>query len=301
MPSPREERRESQAPYYPVSSDPNAPETEPLTGPTSDATNDNGAMGNEEQMFVKPEARRGDQTALIAAIVSAGVLVLFTWAIVFYNDPIALGWFSYHPMLQTLAIFAFTIGILSLQPTSQPRTKAAGLKRHQLAMILGLISIVLGTSAMLYTKASHNAPHFTTWHGLFGIISFVWLIAQFSIGAASVWFDGKLFGGGMRAKLVYKYHRHVFADPSLTLARHVTFSLALVQIITNRSNLGLYRLSGYIIIPLTLLTVNFAGAYADWVIGGSAYIVRLIAYTIAPVVLLVALYVRVRPSKMKFF
>lgn len=71
MPSPHEERRESQAPYYPVSTDPNAPETEPLTGPTSDATTDNGAMGNEEQLFVKSEARRGDQTALIAAIVSS--------------------------------------------------------------------------------------------------------------------------------------------------------------------------------------------------------------------------------------
>lgn|SRR6266404_905180 len=57
-------------------------------------------------------------------------------------------------------------GILTLQRTSLPKTKAAGLKRHQIAMMTGYLSILLGSSAMWYYKESHHAPHITTWHGV---------------------------------------------------------------------------------------------------------------------------------------
>lgn len=56
--------------------------------------------------------------------------------------------------------------ILTLQPTSQPMTKAAGLQRHQIAVLVGLPSILLGTLAMWTYKASHGAPHITTWHAV---------------------------------------------------------------------------------------------------------------------------------------
>lgn len=58
-------------------------------------------------------------------------------------------------------------GILTLQPTSQAKTKAAGLTRHQLAMMaLGVPAISLGTLAIVRRKALHESPHFTTWHGV---------------------------------------------------------------------------------------------------------------------------------------
>ena len=62
------------------------------------------------------------------------------------------------------ALFA---GILTLQPTSQARTKAAGLTRLQLAMLaLGLPAIALGTLAIVWSKFLGSRPHFTTWHGV---------------------------------------------------------------------------------------------------------------------------------------
>jgi cytochrome b-561 domain-containing protein 2 len=42
-----------------------------------------------------------------------------------------------------------------------------------------------------------------------GLLAFVWILFQASVGAGSVWFDGKLFGGGMKAKAIWKYHRLV--------------------------------------------------------------------------------------------
>ncbi|THH13615.1 hypothetical protein EW146_g6631 [Bondarzewia mesenterica] len=246
-------------------------------------------MGNEEQL-IKPEGRRGDGIALYAAMTAAATFTTMTWLIVLSNNPTALGWFAFHPTLQSLAIFSFTLGetilynprqapeltwrfgdpspgILTLQPTSQPATKAAGLQRHQIAMIFGLPTIVLGALSIIWNKSVHDAPHFTTWHGVFGLLSLTWLVVQFSFGAASVWFDGAALGGGLKAKRLWKYH----------------------------------RLSGYILLPLVFVTANFGGAWSTWTTSSSAHGVRLIAYTIAPLVILTSLYIRLRPSKMKFF
>lgn len=97
------------------------------------------------------------------------------------------GWFTWHPLLQTLGIGMFTygkssleapsinhnvpihgiLGIITLQPTSQPKTKAAGLLRHQLAMVtLGFPTLILGTLAVVYHKYLKDGPHFTSWHGV---------------------------------------------------------------------------------------------------------------------------------------
>ena len=50
---------------------------------------------------------------------------------------------------------------------SQAKTKAAGLTRHQLAMMaLGVPAISLGTLAIVWRKSLKESPHFTTWHGV---------------------------------------------------------------------------------------------------------------------------------------
>jgi len=41
----------------------------------------------------------------------------------------------------------------------------------------------------------------------FGLVAVIWIVLQISVGAGSVWFGGTLFGGGAKAKAIYKYHR----------------------------------------------------------------------------------------------
>lgn len=196
------------------------------------------------------------------------MFVVSTWAIVLTNNPTSLGLFFFHPILQSLSIAVFIYGILTLQPTSQAKTKAAGLTRHQLAMMgLGVPAIFLGTLAIVRRKALHESPHFTSWHGTLGIISMSWLVIQVVAGGGSVWFGGRLFGGNPKAKLVWKYH----------------------------------RLSGYLLFPFFLLVAHLGGAWSDWSTGASAYFVRLLAFTISPIVLLGAILVRLRTSKMQLW
>lgn len=64
-------------------------------------------------------------------------------------------------------ILILLVGILTLQPTSKPKTKAAGLTRHQLAMfVLGYPAVLLAFSAIWYNKYRGGHEHFTTWHGV---------------------------------------------------------------------------------------------------------------------------------------
>ncbi|KIM87605.1 hypothetical protein PILCRDRAFT_284994 [Piloderma croceum F 1598] len=223
-------------------------------------------MGQEEHQL-KPEARKGDTLAKYAALISLLVFLITTWVVVLSNDPKSLGWFTFHPPLQSLSLCFFTYGILTLQPSSQPQTKKAGLARHQVAMLLlGFPAIAVGTSAMIYNKYAHGAPHFTSWHGIFGLVATIWLVLQIVVGGGSVWYGGIVFGGGAKAKAAYKYH----------------------------------RLSGYILLPWLLITVHLAGAWSEWMVGHTAFATSLIAYTIAPAIVLISVYARMRSSKMRF-
>ncbi|KAF9464644.1 hypothetical protein BDZ94DRAFT_1190991 [Collybia nuda] len=222
-------------------------------------------MGQEEQ-FLKPEGRKGDDAAKFIALTAAGFLTVITWAGVFMNNPKHFGWFALHPLLQTLSIFFFTYGILTLQPTSQPQTKSAGLARHQAAiMFVGFPSILIGSLAVMYHKELTGKEHGTTWHATFGTIVFLWLLFQVVIGGGSVWFNGAAFGGG-KAKAIWKYH----------------------------------RLSGYLLFPILLFTIHLGGGWSNWGNTNVGKAPRILAYNVAPVLIVAAVYVRVRGSKMQF-
>jgi len=216
---------------------------------------------------VQREGRKWDKVGLIVTLVGLGVFLVGTWLLVFLNNFKAWGLFAGHPPLQTLAIACFTIGILTLQPTSQPKSKKAGLSRHQLIMLgLGFPSIVVGTALIFCNKIITEHGHFTTWHATFGLIAFVWMIVQILLGGLSVWFNGRAFGGNPKAKGVWKYH----------------------------------RASGYLLLPMFLMTAAIGGNYSDWAAGQARVGVRVLLYTIAPIAILLGLWSRVRLSKMNF-
>jgi len=220
-----------------------------------------------EEPMPASEYRKGDKNAAIVAYVGVSILAFVTWVLVLASDPVSLGWYAFHPTCQTLAIVLFTFGVLTLQPTSQPKTKAAGLARHQLIMLgLAFPIISFGTWAIIHNKNLRDAAHFKTWHGTFGIITYAWIVGQIAIGAGSVWAGGTLFGGGMRAKAVWKYH----------------------------------RLSGYVFLFFLFATVNLGGMFSKWAVSNAPTVLRILVYTLAPCAILGSVYLRVRTSKMKF-
>jgi len=220
-----------------------------------------------EMQTIRPEGRKGDSLGLALVVGGCTLLVVGTWIAILSNDPGSLGLFAFHPPLQTAAVALFAFGILTLQATSQPKTKEAGLNRHQL-IILGLAfpCITVGTLIMIWNKNLHEAPHFTTWHATFGILAVAWMFIQMFLGAGSVWYGGVLFGGGAKAKSIWKYH----------------------------------RLSGYLLFPFFLITIMIGGGWSDWTTASMATIARVFTFGIAPAAILIGLWSRARTSKMKF-
>ncbi|KAF7338642.1 Cytochrome b561 domain-containing protein [Mycena venus] len=196
------------------------------------------------------------------------VFTTVTWVIILVNNPFNAGWFAFHPPLQSLSIALLVYGIMTLQPTSQPKTKAAGLARHQYAILFAAFPIIFfGTFAIMYNKYVHGAIHFRSWHGKLGIVAMGWIFIQVLLGGGSVWFGGAAFGGGSKAKAIWKYH----------------------------------RLSGYVLFMLLMLTAHIGGAWSNWGIKYSPWSMRVLAYGASLLACITGLYIRVRPSKMRFY
>lgn len=101
------------------------------------------------------------------------------------------------------------LGIVPVQPpTPGAAVRESRLDAHQ-AVLLGLAipAMLVGTSFMWYNKEYNKAEHITTWHAVFGCITLTWAFLQAAIGGASVWAGGWVFGGGAKARAMYKWHR----------------------------------------------------------------------------------------------
>jgi cytochrome b-561 domain-containing protein 2 len=112
-------------------------------------------------------------------------------------------------------------------------------------------------SSILYNKHIHHAPHFVSAHGKMGLAIISWLLIQALIGLVASSLAPKY---GEKATRFYKYH----------------------------------RLSGYVLLPLVLITAHLGGAYSDWAVGHSQLWQRVVAFDIGLGLIGVGVVMRVR-------
>jgi hypothetical protein len=140
---------------------------------------------------------------------------------------------------------------------------------------------------------------------MFGITSVVWMVFQVLIGGGSVWFEGAAFGGGMKAKSLWKYHRCV----------------RLADCLTNKTNKGtplVYRDTSFFqcYLPPLILVVHgqtgcrttqymaFVLLHTQWHLQSFSELCILGSGNIHTILSLDAhlgSYIRTRLSKMRFF
>lgn len=95
------------------------------------------------------------------------MVVIYTWYIVYTAYPFNKSLLIAHPPLQTAAVLAFTMGILTLQPTLSASSKAAGRTRHQLYQLgLGVPLLLAGSLAMIVHKEQKGWSHFQSTHAV---------------------------------------------------------------------------------------------------------------------------------------
>lgn len=115
--------------------------------------------------------------------------------------------FSWHPFLMTLAFsFFMTEAILLFSPHGSPirrfphKTKG---RVHWILQCLCVSCAVLGLTAIFYNKHLNGKPHFTSWHGLLGLLTVCVVLLQ-SLAAVPLIYHS-LAKGWSLAKLK-RYH-----------------------------------------------------------------------------------------------
>ncbi|KAA0712011.1 Cytochrome b561 domain-containing protein 2 [Triplophysa tibetana] len=115
--------------------------------------------------------------------------------------------FSWHPFLMSLAFsFFMTEAILLFNPHSSPVGKLKHKTKGRLHWILQCLCVfcaIVGLIAIAYNKNLNEKPHFTSWHGLIGLVTVIVVVLQ-SLGALSLLYP-KLAKGWSLAKLK-RYH-----------------------------------------------------------------------------------------------
>lgn len=109
-------------------------------------------------------------------MVAHAVVVLFIAFIVYTAWP-GSSLFSWHPTLMTLAFVGCMFeGLLAFNPESSLFFGAARQTKvlfHQVCQICAVVLSLAGFAVIYYNKTLNDKPHFTTWHGFFGIITII--------------------------------------------------------------------------------------------------------------------------------
>lgn len=169
---------------------------------------------------------------------------------------------SFHPLANSLGLLFLVNAILLLQPTHTHAQKIEGTRSHSILNVLSVASFLTGAIFIWINKKNHNAPHFQSVHGKFGLITVSLLFLQLIIGLLQFYFPN-LLGGEAKAKRLYKWHRAF----------------------------------GYLISALVIATVTL-GTQTDWFLG-KVHVLWI--WIVFDILIIVGLVPRIKPSKMKLF
>ncbi|XP_036387976.1 cytochrome b561 domain-containing protein 2 [Megalops cyprinoides] len=115
--------------------------------------------------------------------------------------------FSWHPLLMTLAFSLFmTEALLLFSPDCSPIWKLPHKTKGRFHWILQCLAATcagLGLAAICYNKHLNNKSHFTTWHGLIGLLTVSYAVLQLVGGIPLLYHN--LVKGWSLAKLK-RYH-----------------------------------------------------------------------------------------------
>ncbi|KAJ9294431.1 hypothetical protein DTO271G3_7006 [Paecilomyces variotii] len=198
-----------------------AREDEPLLGTP-------GAVTQKEGVGIHHNLITGTATVAQAGI---WILVALVWSGIFSHPLI---FFSAHPLLNSSAILLQVQAILTLQPTATPKQKTIGTRVHFGLLAISNLSFIAALIIIEINKGDH--PRFTSVHGIMGLVTYILIALQASIGIIQYFFPSQILGSVERGKKIYKYHRLfgyfllVLELATVAAATQTTYNLAVLGI-----------------------------------------------------------------------
>ncbi|XP_051979837.1 transmembrane reductase CYB561D2 [Xyrauchen texanus] len=157
-------------------------------------------------VYLESEPKLYSYSRIVCGIFTHVLCAVFTGFITVLTKP-GTSLFSWHPFLMTLAFsFFMTEAILLFNPYSSPVRKFKHKTKGRLHWILQCLCVscaVVGLITIFYNKNLNGKPHFTSWHGLIGVITVTVVVVQ-SLGGLPLLYP-KLAKGWSLAKLK-RYH-----------------------------------------------------------------------------------------------
>ncbi|CAF0823280.1 unnamed protein product [Adineta ricciae] len=114
----------------------------------------------------------------VATVVSLSLVALFLVLSIWEN-----GLFKLHPSLMAVSYLGCMFQAIYIFSTddafrSPSLTRRKQIFIHSTLQIGSIICSVIAFIAIYLNKSQRNKPHFTTWHGLIGLIAFIWSLLQ---------------------------------------------------------------------------------------------------------------------------
>ncbi|KAL9129319.1 MAG: hypothetical protein Q9217_002190 [Psora testacea] len=81
-----------------------------------------------------------------------------------------------------------------------------GTNIHAVLNSTSISALAAGLIIIEYNKSAHGAPHFTSPHGILGLITYILFFIQAFVGITQ-YYTPALYGGLDNAKKIWKYHR----------------------------------------------------------------------------------------------
>lgn len=137
-------------------------------------------------------------------------------------------------LLNSSAILLQVQGTLILQPTTTSRQKLIGTRIHFTIQAISLLAFLTAFLVIEVNKGDH--PRFISPHGVLGLITYILIFLQASVGVVQYFFPTRVLGSVDKGKKIYKYHRAfgygllILELGTVTAATQTTFNLAALHI-----------------------------------------------------------------------
>lgn len=183
-------------------------------------------MIESDPLIAPPESRstkvlakeviRNSWTSRVVLVQICLLILVTTYLTAIFTHPIIV-FFAPHPILNSVGLVFLAHALLLTQPPPlSVAHKAVAGRIHGTLNTISVLLFVTGACFIIYNKYVHNAQHITTWHGLFGITTYIFLCLELIFGVGIFWLPEQFFGSDSNARNFYKYHR-MFGYTILTL------------------------------------------------------------------------------------
>ncbi|RAL06676.1 cytochrome b561 domain-containing protein [Aspergillus homomorphus CBS 101889] len=138
----------------------------------------------------------------LAAQVGIWLIAILVWTGIFSHPLI---FFSAHPLLNSAALLLQVQATLILQPTATAAQKRRGTIAHYTIQALSILGFLAAFLIIEINKGDH--ARFTSPHGVLGLITYIVIILQATVGVVQYFLPVTVLGSVNRGKSLYKYHR----------------------------------------------------------------------------------------------